>query len=181
MTASNKSETMSQQIIAEVRQPLRDNVSSQPPLVARLWHGHRGKIIFICCTPLFAVPLTAQECGALFTAVLMALWWTTEAAPFALTALLPVVLLPALGVATADSICQQYFSDTVFLFLGTYIMAMALQRSHLHNRLALALIVMGGASPSQVLAGFPLVSLCFCITPQGVNLRSGVVTQTLFV
>ena len=86
--------------------------------------------------------------------LIVALFWCVEALPYALTALLPIVLMPLLGVASAKLLAPAYMSDTIFLFIGTYILALGLQESGLHTRLALWLIQQGGSSPSRVLLGF---------------------------
>ena len=88
------------------------------------------------------------------TASLMAVWWLTEAVPVAVTALLPIVVLPLLGVMPASKIAAPYASQTNFLFLGGLMIATALERWKLHHRIALSIIARFGASVSGLVLGF---------------------------
>ena len=87
-------------------------------------------------------------------AVLMAVWWITEAIPIAVTALIPVVLFPFLGVMSGKDVASNYFNSVIFLFIGGFIVALAMQRWNLHKRIALKIIMLIGAGPSRVLLGF---------------------------
>ncbi|GAA1115024.1 hypothetical protein GCM10009582_10500 [Arthrobacter flavus] len=69
-------------------------------------------------------------------ASLMALWWMTEAIPLAATALLPLVLFPILNVSTIDEVAPPYANPIIFLFMGGFLLALALQRWNLHRRIA---------------------------------------------
>ena len=88
------------------------------------------------------------------TTVIMVAWWLTEAAPLAVTALLPVVLLPLLGVASASVVSSAYFSDPILLFFGSFVMAAAVQSRGLHRRFALTLLRRVGTEPRRLLLGF---------------------------
>lgn len=87
-------------------------------------------------------------------AVLMAIWWITEAIPLAATALLPVVLFPALGVVDGKTISTMYFNHLIFLFLGGFLMALAMERWDLHRRIAIKVLMFFGISPGRILMGF---------------------------
>jgi len=87
-------------------------------------------------------------------AVLMAIWWITEAIPLAATALLPVVLFPALGVVDGKTISAMYFNHLIFLFLGGFLMALAMERWNLHRRIAIKVLMFFGISPGRILMGF---------------------------
>lgn len=87
-------------------------------------------------------------------AVWMALWWISAAVPLAATAMLPVVLFPALGIMPGKDVPGYYFNDIIFLFLGGFIVALAMQRWNLHRRIALRLLLLFGGRPSRVLLGF---------------------------
>jgi len=87
-------------------------------------------------------------------AVLMAVWWLTEAIPIPATALLPVALFPLLGVMPGREVAGEYFNHVIFLFIGGFIMALAMQRWGLHRRIALRIILSIGASPRRLLLGF---------------------------
>jgi len=87
-------------------------------------------------------------------ALLMAIWWITEAIPLAVTALLPVVLFPALGIMSGKTVAPIYFNHIIFLFLGGFMVALAMQRWELHRRIALRILLLFGTSPRSLLAGF---------------------------
>lgn len=87
-------------------------------------------------------------------AVLMAVWWVTEALPIAATALLPLVLFPPLGIATLNAAASPYANPVIYLFLGGFLLAAALQRVRLHQRLALDIIALVGTRPDRLVLGF---------------------------
>ena len=72
--------------------------------------------------------------------ILMGVWWMTEAIPLAATALLPLVIFPLAGVGTIKEVGAPYASATIFLFMGGFLIALALQRWNLHRRLALYVV-----------------------------------------
>lgn len=86
--------------------------------------------------------------------VLMAVWWILEPVPFAVTALLPFVLFPILGLQTAAQTAPVYFNSIIFLFLGGFLIALAMERWELHRRLALHVLLLFGRSPSLLVLGF---------------------------
>jgi sodium-dependent dicarboxylate transporter 2/3/5 len=90
----------------------------------------------------------------LAVAVLMAGWWITEVIPLAVTSLLPVVLLPFLGVMDGKDVSSAYFNHVIFLFIGGFIVALAMQKWDLHKRIALKIMLITGTSPRRVLLGF---------------------------
>ncbi|HPE33532.1 MAG TPA: SLC13 family permease [Bacteroidales bacterium] len=92
--------------------------------------------------------------ATLAVAFLMAVWWVTEAVPLAVTSLLPVALFPLLGIMDGKSVSASYFNDVIFLFMGGFIIALAMQRWNLHRRIALSILVMIGTSPGRILLGF---------------------------
>jgi sodium-dependent dicarboxylate transporter 2/3/5 len=74
-----------------------------------------------------------------------------QAVPFAVTALLPVVCFPTLGILDKEKTSSAYVNDAVFLFLGSFLMAAAIQRWNLHRRLAMRVILMVGTNPRRLL------------------------------
>jgi len=87
-------------------------------------------------------------------AVVMAVWWITEAIPLAATALLPVVLFPYLGIMNGKAVASQYFNHVIFLFIGGFIVALAMERWNLHRRIALRILLLFGNRPRHILLGF---------------------------
>lgn len=107
------------------------------------------KIIFLAAPILFLyivflVDLAPGKPAITYTfavAVLMALWWITEVVPLAVTSLLPLVLFPMLGVMGGKIVASSYINDIIFLFLGGFIFALAMQKWDLHKRIALKLLL----------------------------------------
>lgn len=91
-------------------------------------------------------------------ALWMACWWATEAVPLAATSMLPLVLLPLLGLRGVGDVAASYGDDMVFLFLGGFVLALAVERSGLHRRVALAVLDVVGPSPRRQLWGFLAVT-----------------------
>jgi len=91
-------------------------------------------------------------------AALMAVWWMTEAAPIPVTALLPLVLFPALGLGDVRAAAAPYANPLIFLFFGGFIIALAMQRWNLHRRVAVNLIAALGTQPRRIVGGFLLSS-----------------------
>jgi len=92
------------------------------------------------------------------TGALMAIWWMTEAIPIPATSLLPIVLFPALGVMTSKQATLPYANHLIYLFIGGFFIALAMEKWHLHRRLALHTIRFVGTSPQRVILGFMLAS-----------------------
>ena len=87
-------------------------------------------------------------------AALMATWWITEAIPIPATALLPVALFPLLGIMKGKVVAGTYFNHIIFLFIGGFIMALAMQKWNLHRRIALRIMLLIGTSPKRIILGF---------------------------
>lgn len=84
----------------------------------------------------------------------MAVWWILEPVPMAVTALLPVALLPLLGVGDISAAAEPYANPLIFLFLGGFMLAEAIQRWNLHRRIALGVLSLAGKRPDTLVAGF---------------------------
>jgi sodium-dependent dicarboxylate transporter 2/3/5 len=91
-------------------------------------------------------------------ALLMAIWWITDAIPLAATALLPLLLYPTLGIMTGKETAPVYFNYIIFLFIGGFLIALAMERWNLHRRIALAIITFVGSRPSQLVLGFMIAT-----------------------
>jgi sodium-dependent dicarboxylate transporter 2/3/5 len=86
----------------------------------------------------------------------MVCWWATEAMPIPVTALLPMVVFPLLGVSSAKEAAAPYGDPVIFLFMGGFILALGLERHNLHQRIALSLIRLTGTSGNGIIMGFML-------------------------
>lgn len=131
-------------------------ITAESPSVARrqigLFFGAALFLAMILLGPHQSLPLPAWNTAAV--AVLMAIWWISEAIPIPVTALVPVVAFPLLGVSTITEAATPYADQVIFLFLGGFILAAALEASGLHRRLALAIISVAGTRPAGLVGGF---------------------------
>lgn len=91
-------------------------------------------------------------------AILMSLLWITEAIPLSVTSLIPLILFPFTGTISAVEISQTYVNSTIFLFLGGFIIAIAMERWNLHKRIAINVINVVGTSNAKIVLGFMLSS-----------------------
>ncbi len=90
--------------------------------------------------------------------VLMAVWWVSEAIPLSMTALAPFLLFPPLGVSAAAAVSGSYYAPVVFLVLGGSLIALAIEKSGLHRRIALAIISRSSGSLKALLLAFMIAS-----------------------
>ena len=88
----------------------------------------------------------------------MAVWWVTECVPISVTALLPIVLFPITGGMDLSTTTAAYGHKLVFLFVGGFLIALAIEKWHLHKRLALNIIRVTGSNKSRVILGFMLAT-----------------------
>ncbi len=91
-------------------------------------------------------------------ALLMAIWWSCEAIPIPATALLPILLIPALGIDSLQAATAPYAHPILFLFLGGFILGLAMQRCGLHKRIALLILLAVGPAPRRQIGGFMLAT-----------------------
>ena len=115
---------------------------------------------FLLATIILPPPETmaAEAWAALGLMLLMATWWSTEAIPIPATALLPIVLVPALGLGTVGEATEPYANPIIFLFLGGFTLGLAMQRWNLHRRIALMTLKAVGSKPRRQIAGFMLAT-----------------------
>jgi len=88
----------------------------------------------------------------------MAIWWISEAVPLAITSLLPVALFPLLSIMDGQTVSAAYFNHVIFLFIGGFLIALAMQRWNLHKRIALNILSITGTGRSRLLLGFMLAT-----------------------
>lgn len=102
--------------------------------------------------------LSASECGVLAATAWMVVWWVSEALPTAVTALLPIVLFPVGGVVKVADTTRHYGHPYIFLFLGGFLLATAMEKYSLHRRIALGIIRFIGTRSDRVVLGFMLAT-----------------------
>ncbi len=105
-------------------------------------------------------PFGVGEAGnkVLSIAALMITLWVTEAIPMAVTALLPLLLFPLFGIATIDATAPSYANKVIFLFMGGFMLGLAIEKWNLHRRIALNIVSMTGTSGDRIILGFILAT-----------------------
>jgi sodium-dependent dicarboxylate transporter 2/3/5 len=103
-------------------------------------------------------PGNPKVTSTLAVALLMAIWWISETIPLAVTALVPLVLFPALGVIDGREVSETYINHIIFIFIGGFMMALAMEKWNLHKRIAMKLLVMIGMGPGRILLGFMIAT-----------------------
>ena len=116
-----------------------------------------GPAVFVLVKMLPVFP-TANVSNMAATAALMVVWWMTEALPLAATALVPLILFPVLGITSGKEVAAVYMNSTIFLFIGGFILALTMQRWHLHTRIALRVISWFHGSAMYMVLGFMVTS-----------------------
>ncbi len=122
--------------------------------------GFAGGLVIFAVTVLFVDldPGNRLVTYTFATALLMAIWWITEVVPLAVTALLPIVLFPVFGITDGKIVSSSYFNDIIFLFIGGFLVAQAMQKWNLHKRIALRILLITGISPGRILLGFMIAT-----------------------
>src|SRR5210317_1414667 len=103
-------------------------------------------------------PDRPETTATLAVALWMAIWWISESVPLAVTALLPVALFPLMGIMDGKMVSSTYFNHVIFLFIGGFLIALAMQKWNLHKRIALKILLFTGTKPARILLGFMLAT-----------------------
>lgn len=118
-----------------------------------------GPLAFITIL-LLPVPtgMSVEAWRVLAIAALMLIWWISEGVPIPVTSLVPMVALPLLGVQDMTTAAAPYASPIVFLFMGGFMLALALEKWQLHRRIALTIVKMTGTNANGIILGFMLAT-----------------------
>ena len=98
--------------------------------------------------------LSSEGQAILASTAWIATWWVTEAIPIPATSLLPIILFPLAGGLDMKATTSAYGNDTIFLFLGGFVLALAMERWNLHRRIAINIISVMGTRPDRIVLGF---------------------------
>ncbi|WP_407927287.1 SLC13 family permease [Jeotgalicoccus saudimassiliensis] len=114
-----------------------------------------GPLLFVLALMFIdSVSLDSSGVFVVAAALWIATWWVTEAIPIPATSLLPLVLFPMGGVMTNQDAASFYGNDIIFLFLGGFLLAVAMEKWNLHTRIALSIIKAIGTTTATILLGF---------------------------
>lgn len=127
---------------------------------ARRWAGLVAGVLALVLVMLTPPPagMAEQAWDVAGVAMLMAIWWVTEALPLAATSLVPLVLFPLLGIASPRDSAAPYANPLIFLFLGGFVLGLALERWNLHRRIALGIVTRVGTRPARLVGGFMIAT-----------------------
>jgi sodium-dependent dicarboxylate transporter 2/3/5 len=128
--------------------------------------SRRRKIIFllagiaVACLLYFINPFGVDKNAGIVLAIaaLMITWWVTEAIPMPVVALLPLVLFPVFHVADIKSVAASYSDPVIFLFMGGFMLGLAIEKWNLHRRIALTIVRVTGTSGNRIILGFILAT-----------------------
>lgn len=119
-----------------------------------------GLLLFFLLLLLNPFGLELKAARVIAVAALMITWWITEAFPMPAVALVPIVLFPLLGIATINATAAPYGNEVIFLFMGGFMIGLAIEKWNLHKRIALSIVKVTGTSGNRIILGFILASGC---------------------
>ncbi|KAF8768342.1 Solute carrier family 13 member 2 like protein [Argiope bruennichi] len=127
-----------------------------------MWSAKKIKFTVCSLTPFLLLPLAIsphQESKCAYIILWMAVYWCLEPVHLAVTALLPVVLMPTLGILTGEEVCSNYMKEVLMMFLGGLAVAVAVEHCNLHERLALKVLLLLGTDTKWLMLGFMLTTM----------------------
>lgn len=114
-----------------------------------------GLILFLATFFLFQPDANNPQLGKMLSVVvLMATWWVTEAIPLAITSFLPLVFFPSFGITNPEKTASAYMNSIILLYIGGFLVALAMEKWNLHRRIALKIIYAIGKDPRKLILGF---------------------------
>ena len=131
------------------------NLSKQQLRIGSLLAGIAIALFFYYVNPL---GVAHKASIVLSIAVLMITWWVTEALPMPVVALLPLILFPLLNIADLKTVAVSYGDQIIFLFMGGFMLGLAIEKWNLHRRIALGIVKITGTSGDRIVLGFILAT-----------------------
>ena len=113
-----------------------------------------GLILALLTYLLNPFSLEPDACKSVAVAVLMITWWVTEALPMPVVALVPIILYPLLKLSTLEEVTRSYSNPVIFLFMGGFMIGLAIEKWNLHKRIALNIVKRTGTSGNRIILGF---------------------------
>nr|XP_037288633.1 solute carrier family 13 member 5-like [Rhipicephalus microplus] len=145
-----------------LRTPTTENAKKVVAGALKIWRQ-----IAMVLVPLLLLPLIfledAQKARCAYVVAVVGFYWITEPIPLGATSLIPIVLFPMLGVLTTEQTCVLYMNETNIMFVGTLIMAIAIEHSHLHQRIALKTLCLLGTGIKMLVFGIMFISMFLSI------------------
>lgn len=115
---------------------------------------YSGVLLALACFIINPFSLSYLANQVLSIAILMIIWWVFEAVAMPIVALIPIVLFPSFGIAPIGKVVKNYADPVVFLFMGGFIIALAIEKWNLHKRMALGIIRVTGTNGNRIILGF---------------------------
>ena len=126
------------------------------------WYPAFGKSTLILLIPILLLPLPIilhnRIASTAYAVIIIASFWVLELVPLAVTSLLPIFLFPVLGILPSKDVVPNYFNNTIGLFVGGLTVAVAIEYTNFHKRIALYVLVLLGAKPHFLLMGLMIVT-----------------------
>lgn len=139
----------------EVKKQKKPSYYSKPQLIGLFI----GPFLFLIIK-LFVSPaeMPNEAITVLASIAWVATWWVTEAVPIPITSLLPLLLFPMTGVMETEEVSASYGDSLIFLFAGSFMIALSMEKWNLHRRIALSIISFVGTNPSTIILGFMIAT-----------------------
>jgi solute carrier family 13 (sodium-dependent dicarboxylate transporter), member 2/3/5 len=117
-----------------------------------------GLVLFLVALFVNPFGVDAKAAKVLAIAALMITWWVSEALPMPVVALIPLVLFPLMNIMPIKEVSAGYADSNIFLFMGGFMIGLAIEKWHLHKRIALTIVNITGTSGNRIVLGFILAT-----------------------